>query len=66
MMNLKDMLTHKGEKPYQCTLCENKFSRNDEFTRHMLTHTGEKPYQCNQCDKAFKLKKGLNRHLKNQ
>ncbi|CAL4235745.1 unnamed protein product, partial [Meganyctiphanes norvegica] len=49
--------THTGEKPYQCSQCENQcdkaFFRNSNLKVHQRTHTGEKPYQCSQCDKDF-------------
>ena len=50
----KDILTHSGEKPYQCNRCgcENTFSTNGYLKAHLLTHTGAK-YQCNVCEKIF-------------
>ena len=45
--------THTGEKPYQCSQCDNSFSRNSDLIVHLRIHSGEKPHKCIQCDKAI-------------
>ena len=47
------MLTHIGEKPYECSGCINDVSKNNDLTRHLNAHSEEKTYQCNQCRKEF-------------
>ena len=56
------MMTHTGEKPYLCTLCEKAFSRMSDLNQHKMTHTGEKLYQCTLCEKkAFSMKSSLDK-----
>ena len=36
------MLTHIGEKPYQCSECINDVSKNNDLTRHLNAKSEEK------------------------
>ena len=47
------MLIHTRDKPFICTLCENKFTFKSELERHMSIHTLGKLYTCILCDKEF-------------
>ena len=50
----------KGEK---CSLCDKKFTRKNDATRHELSiHLGLKPYTCSLCDKSFFKKNHLMGH----
>ena len=46
--------THTNEKPYECDVCEKRFSDSGDLQKHMRIHTNEKPYECDVCDKAFR------------
>ena len=52
----------KGEKPYECAVCNKKFAQHSQCKRHEVQHSGEKPYSCDLCDKAYFRKDKLDVH----
>lgn len=54
-----------GEKPYQCSDCEKRYSHFTDLKRHRYTHTGEYPFICSHCDKGFAKKSAYESHIKN-
>ena len=53
--------------PYQCTLCESRFSVRFELSKHMKTahptHEKEKHHKCYICSASYSKKSHLDRHV---
>ena len=58
------MMTHRLEKPYKCSSCEDSFKYKSDFLKHERTHALDKPYQCSVCNKTYSLKSSLMNHLR--
>lgn len=43
-----------GERPYECSECDHKFTRSSQLTQHVLAiHKKEQKYKCSICGKGF-------------
>lgn len=56
------MRTHTGEKPFQCNICNNKFTQKSYLKVHTVIHSGEKPFQCAICGYKCSCKRYLQGH----
>ncbi|XP_022114101.2 zinc finger protein 677 [Pieris rapae] len=65
-MDLSDHVAkhHSKIKPYQCTVCNKRFTQQGGLVQHMRAHSGDKPFNCTYCPKAFTQKSGLDQHLR--
>jgi len=51
-------------KPFQCEICETRFSKKDLLKRHIDgIHSELKPFQCKECNLSFPQKRRLQRHI---
>ena len=56
-------MTHTGEKPRQCSTCDECFRAMGNLNIHLTTHRGEKPYPCKLCEKSFSSNNELKAHV---
>ncbi|XP_072375675.1 uncharacterized protein [Diabrotica undecimpunctata] len=59
------LISHTGERKYNCKSCSNRYKYEQDLKRHMNSHTGRevRPFECCHCHQAFKRQGHLNRHL---
>ena len=50
-------------RPYQCTVCNKRFTQKGYLKDHRLLHTGEKLYSCTECGKRYANYRYLRTHL---
>ena len=60
----KQLLVHEGNKPYQCSHCDKKFSARGGLDSHIKSvHEGKKVI-CPECGASFSIAQALRRHIK--
>lgn len=59
-------LEDKGDRPYSCNLCGNRFKEAPVLRAHLLTHSSSRDFPCSieGCTYAFKTKGSLKRHMR--
>ena len=64
----RHLVSHTGEKNWNCQACGKTFSRNDKLKRHIIVnHTNQgdpKKFPCSKCTKVFKSKESKFVHEK--
>lgn len=59
-------IRHTGERPFECDICQQKFSQKTSLRKHRYLHSGERNYQCSICGKAFRFSSNLAVHIRTQ
>jgi len=58
--------THAGLRPFQCDICEARFTRrSDVFRHHKVLHKKVRPFPCKLCKRRFSNRYMLNVHIQN-
>lgn len=52
------------EKPFQCNICDGRFSRYSSLWSHKRLHSGDKPFKCEACGLNFAKAAYLKNHLR--
>ncbi|CAI2360984.1 unnamed protein product [Moneuplotes crassus] len=60
---------HEGVKPFECNICQRKFSQKSNLTKHSKQHlmanmSQRKRFRCSLCPKAYTERYNLRKHLK--
>ncbi|KAG5891795.1 hypothetical protein JTB14_006187 [Gonioctena quinquepunctata] len=55
---------HTFEKPYQCDICDAKYTNSHSLLVHKRNHNNEKPFICSYCGKSFVCSGDLYHHSK--
>lgn len=55
--------THTGEKPHECTVCDQAFATWKSLKSHLRRHSGDEiPNKCNVCGNVYGNEKQLEKH----
>ena len=55
--------THTGDKPYQCDVCNKRFSESHKLTQHKISaHKRNESFGCGICKKTFTKRQSLKCH----
>lgn len=59
-----DMLSHTGEKPYECDRCRVMYMYTSLLKSHVRKYIWKKPLKCDTCGARFTKNDNLPRHVR--